>query len=52
MHLIHAVIQLGVLFREIDGYNPYVQFANGTFIAAQAAKFCSQDAQATQAGKS
>ncbi|KAL3134878.1 hypothetical protein ABBQ32_007844 [Trebouxia sp. C0010 RCD-2024] len=34
--------------REIDGYNPYVQFENGTFIAAQAAKFCSQDAQATQ----
>lgn len=37
--------------REVDGYNPYVQFENGTFIAAQAAKFCSQDAQATQTSK-
>lgn len=34
--------------REVDGYNPYVEFENGTFIPAQSAKFCSQDAQATQ----
>ncbi|KAL0048167.1 hypothetical protein WJX82_009095 [Trebouxia sp. C0006] len=34
--------------REVDGYNPYVEFQNGTFIPAQSAKFCSQDAQATQ----
>ena len=45
------LIQNGVCCREIDGYNPYVQFENGTFIAAQAAKFCNQDAQATQTGK-
>ncbi|KAL0030242.1 hypothetical protein WJX77_004786 [Trebouxia sp. C0004] len=34
--------------REVDGYNPYVELQNGTFIPAQSAKFCSQDAQATQ----
>ncbi len=37
--------------REVDGYNPYVEFQNGTFIPAQSAKFCSQDAQATQTSK-
>ena len=37
--------------REVDGYNPYVEFENGTFIPAQSAKFCSQDAQATQTSK-
>lgn len=34
--------------REVNGYNPYVEFQSGTLIPAQAAKFCSQDAQATQ----
>lgn len=33
---------------EVNGYNPYVEFQSGTLIPAQAAKFCSQDAQATQ----
>ena len=45
------LLLLSLSCREVDGYNPYVEFQNGTFIPAQSAKFCSQDAQATQTSK-